>query len=108
MLVYCPQLWTLFCFVLLLLLLLLSSLSLSLWLWLLLLLLLLLWLLSFFCFLFFFLPFSLISTTVETFRYVHRCTLQLFIRGRLFQCLVAVVTYLSMRYPAYKLPTLNV
>jgi hypothetical protein len=26
----------------------------------------------------------------------------------LFQCSVAVVTYLSMRYPAYKLPTLNV
>ena len=108
--VYCSQLWTLFCFVLLLLLLssLSLSLSLSLWLWLLLLLLLLLWLLSFFCFFFFFLPFSLVFTTVETFRCVHRCTLQLFIRGRLFQCLVAVVTYLSMRYPAYKLPMLNV
>ena len=51
---------------------------------------------------FFFLPFSLVSTTVETCRCVHRCTFQLFSRGRLFQCLVAFVTYLSMRYPAYK------
>mgnify|MGYP007026757988 CR=1 FL=1 len=67
-----------------------------------------LWLLSFFCFFFFFLPFSLVSTTVETCRCVHRCTFQLFIRGRLFQCLVAFVTYLSMRYPAYKWRTPNV
>ena len=49
-----------------------------------------------------FLPFSLVSTTVETCRCVHRCAFQLFSRGRLFQCLVAFVTYLSMRYPAYK------
>ena len=57
-------------------------------------LLLFLWLLTFFCFFFFFLL-SLVSTTVETCRCVHRCTFQLFIRGRLFQCLVAFVTYLS-------------
>lgn len=61
-----------------------------------------LWLLSLFYFFFFFLPFSLVSTTVETCRCVHRCTFQLLIGGRLFQCLVAFVTYLSMRYPAYK------
>ena len=67
-----------------------------------------LWLLTFFCFFFFFLPFSLVSTTVETCRCVHRCTFQLFIRGRLFQCLVAFVTYLSMRYPAYKWRTPSV
>ena len=41
-----------------------------------------------------FLPFSLVSTTVETCRCVRRCTVQLFIRRRLFQCLVAFVTYL--------------
>ena len=52
--------------------------------------------------------FSLVSTTVETCRCVHRCTFQLFIRGRLFQCLVAFVTYLSMRYPAYKCRTPSV
>ena len=49
-----------------------------------------------------------VSTTVETCRCVHRCTFQLFIRGRLFQCLVAFVTYLSMRYPAYKWRTPSV
>ena len=43
-----------------------------------------------------------IHYTVETCRCVHRCTFQLFIRGRLFQCLFAFFTYLSMRYPAYK------
>ena len=39
---------------------------------------------SFFCFFFFFLPFSLVSTTVETCRCVHRCTFQLSIADGCF------------------------